>query len=561
MAPVMRLSSAFSKLLVAASLPAAFLLLGAGFATPAAAARKPRPDLTIALPPLGFGTMAAAYLQAGQTMFSLNFVDDTHLLLSFNTKGLLPRLADAEPDDEDRNVAALLLELPSGKVVAKTTWRTRDHGRYLWPVGHGRFLLRVRNRFSVIEPMVNLAGGDAFQQKDLIAFERRIALVEVSPDGGLMMVETAPPRKAPLIGAAASAAALAATVPGAQLQQPRTQPLADYQLRFYRLVTLEEGGKQVFAAQTAGGVRSRQPIEIAMTPLGYLGVVKESPTVYDFDFHSYTGKKLELSPFDTSCPPHAMFTSMTDFIAFGCRGGTDRNELSAFNLRGEEPWVSVLPATQSATFLRTSPAVGRFALSLVSGAPAAVPGVADASAPIPSEQVEVMQHHDGRVLLTVLSSPIQVAGQNFDLSPDGLSLAAVQRDQIGVYRLPPVTGRDRKAVTLSAAAFSEPAEGPVRLEAYAADAEGGQQPDDPKRSGRASAGGGPDFSVVENSNTNVSGAGAVNSPMAAPDAGTDATPSAASAGSHTVTQEGDVQPEPHRKAPSLYDEAHPKEPN
>lgn len=579
----MRLSSAFSKLLAASAAPAVAVLLGVCADVPASAGHKPRPDLTIPLKPLGFGTIPPAYLQVGQTMFTLNFVDDTHLLVTFNAKGLLPRLGDEQPGDEDRNVAARLLELPSGKVVATTTWRTRDHGRYLWSIGRGRFLLRVRNHFSVVDPIRNLGGGDAFRQKELIAVTRRIALVDVSPDGGLLMVETAPPQKQPLLGAAASAAALAATVPEAKLK-PRTEPPPDYQLRFYRLVTLQQEGKESVVAQNAGGVRARQPVEIAMTPLGYLAVVRESAKVYDFDFHSYSGKKLELAPFDTSCPPHAIFTSTTDFIAFGCRGGTIRNEMSAFNLRGEEPWISVLSGDQAATFLRTSPAAGRFALSLTSSVPILPAGVVDDTSPQPTEQVEVLQHHDGRVLLTVQSAPIQVAGQNFDLSPNGLLFAAVQNHEIGIYNLPPLSSADQKALTLSAAAFSEPADGPVRLETYTAEAESERHPpaDSPSPAGASAAGasaaGASGLSASALNAPGGDGANLTPSPRGDHSAAASAAagpttaenksnpvaasiPSAAADGQQQGPVNGDPQADQHRKPPSLYDPDHPKPPN
>lgn len=570
MAAVMRLSLAFSTRLASTALLAVLVLLGSCAVLPARAAHKPHPDHAIPLAPLGFGTISPAYLQAGQTMFTLNFVDDTHLLLTFNAKGLLPRLADEQPGDEDRNVAARLLELPSGKVLASATWRTRDHGRYLWPVGHGRFLLRVRNNFSVVDPMRNLGGGDAFRQRDLLAVNRRIALVDVSPDGGLLMIETSPRPRQPLLGAAASAAALAATVPGAKLLT-RTEPPPDYELRFYRLVTVPRAaGKEVLVAQDAGGVRARQPVEIAMTPQGYLTVVKESAGVYDFDFHSYSGRKLELSPYDTSCPPHAIFTGATDFIAFGCRGGIIRNELSAFNLRGEEPWISVLSGDQAASFLMTSPAAGRFALSLTSSAPVVPPGAVDDKTPQPTQQVEVLQHHDGRVLLNVQSAPIQAAGQNFDLSPNGLLFAAMQSNQIGVYDLPPLMPADRKAMMLSAAALSEPAIGPVRLETATALAESTARPAGNASAGLAGAGGSGN-SMAAAGNLNDAGVSSTNSPPASsaatapPAALTTSRPEGSASTEPGESRQGpvngDALPEQHRKPPSLYDAEHPKPPS
>ena len=578
MAPVTRISSVCWQ-----AVAAACALLALGAPKPASAARKPRPEVTVALAPLGFGKIPGAYLQAGQTMYTLNFVDNTHLLLTFNTNGLLARLNDEQPGDEDRNVAALLLELPSGKVVARSVLRTRDHGRYLWALGDGRFLLRSRNRFSVLDPVRGLRAGHAFQARNLVTLNRRVALVNLSADGGLLMIETAPPAKPPLLGAAASAAALAATVPQRPKLKTRTNSPAEYLLHFYRLVTDKAADGERLIAQEAGRVRAMQPAELAITPLGYLGVVKESAQVYDFDFYSYSGKKLELSPYETSCPPSAIFTSSSDFVALGCRGGAIKNEISGFNLRGEEPWVSVLPSDPAAgIYLMNAPAAGRFALSVISSPAVAGLGLTEDNPQPPVQQVQVMQHHDGRVLLAVPTGPAQLAGQNFDLSPDGNFFAAVQVNQIGVYRLPPLTRTDQKRMEASAAAFHEESTGPVRLQTATTTADGGLVEEiaapsstavaaTPGGSGAVTAQASPsggsvaDVSAARSQSAGTGSSDSSSRQVSGP------TPTAAQPvqSSNQAAQivngdqpagDGD-SPEGHRKPPSLYDAEHPKPPN
>jgi hypothetical protein len=564
MAPMTRLFSASWQAVAAACALLALCAPG-----PASAARKPRPDVTIALAPLGFGTIPGAYLQAGQTMYTLNFVDDTHLLLTFHTSGLLKRLKDAETSDEDRNVAALLLELPSGRVVTRSILRTRDHGRYLWPLGNGRFMLRSRNRFSVIDPVRGLKAGHAFEATNLVTLDHRIVLVNVSADGGLLMVETGPAMKPPLIGAAASAAALAATVPQPPKLKTRTQLPGEFLLHFYRLVTEKQPEGERLVAQAAGGVRAINPADLAMTPLGYLGVVKESAQVYNFDFYSYSGKKLELSPYETSCPPLPVFTSGSDFVAFGCRGGLLRNQISGFNLRGEEPWVSVLPGEQAAVFLMSAPAGGRFALSVMSNPPVTALGMGENIPRPATQQVQVLQHHDGRVLLAVPTGPVQLAGQNFDLSADGLLFAAVQVNEIGIYRLPPLTRTDQKMIAASAAAFHEEPVGPVRLQVGTVMADGGTvqeiaAPSSTAVAGNPATSGSPGAANKAEALPNVSSA-----EQAVPPANSEGAEqkSAANRPQSVPIVNGD-QPsedvdliEGHRKPPSLYDADHPKLPN
>jgi hypothetical protein len=52
------------------------------------------PYLSFPLDSLGFDPVQPRLLTGPATYFTLNFVDDTHLLLTFNSHGLIPRVND-----------------------------------------------------------------------------------------------------------------------------------------------------------------------------------------------------------------------------------------------------------------------------------------------------------------------------------------------------------------------------------------------------------------------------------------------------------------------------------
>ena len=135
------------------------------------------------------------YLLSGESILTLHFVDDSHLLATFTARGLLTRLPDAQETDNDQNVTALLLELPSGKILARTSWRERDRGQYLWPIGHGRFILRIRNKLTLLNPLANLAAGKAFEEEPFIELHRTIGYISLSPNADLISIETTAPAK------------------------------------------------------------------------------------------------------------------------------------------------------------------------------------------------------------------------------------------------------------------------------------------------------------------------------------------------------------------------------
>ena len=564
-----------------------------------AAPRPGAPALAFPLKDLGYLPIQSRFLVGGETMFTLHFVDDTHLLFTYHSRGLLARLPDATPDDDDRFIAAALVELPTGKVLARTKWRTRDHEQYLWPVAHGRFLLRIRNELALLDPLANPA--EPFRQQTFLNFSRRIGYISVSPGGDLLVVETAPPRKAEPDADAEIAAALAAyqakVAAQAQAaamrqnsnapQQPQLprltpgltrRPKADattkdgsppIQIHFFRLNTIATAGQpEQLIAQSAGVIGARNLVGVPVTAEGFLDVSQESSNTFLFDFQTHAGKRLELAPYDTTCAPRPYLVSRTEFVAFGCRGSQDKVEFSGFNFRGEQPWIQILSGTQVSTHFATAPAAGRFAFSRV----LAASNLYDLDNLTPdalnSQDIMVLQHYDGRTLLKAQASPIQRTGQNFDISPDGLSFAVIHAEQLEVYRLPALSRRDRDNVNLAIASTPEKNVGPILLRSTAS----------PSRAGAVTP---PSVSVSTNppaASTPTADSAGVPEPQAdLPPIPTDPVdiinnlvlpggppgprtppPGQAAVPAATPTPETAAPADPPRKPPTLYDPDHPK---
>jgi hypothetical protein len=453
-------------------------------AAPGIAAEGPKPhhagdpDISLALDDLGFESPQPRLLTTGATMFTVNFVDDTHLLLTYNTHGLLPRLPDASPDDDDRLVAAKLVELPSGKVLAETKWHTRDRLQYLWPLSHGLFLLRIRSHLTVIDPVGHLGSPDPFQPQPFLDFTRRIGYIAVSPDGDLLTVETVPQPHFQKDAAATLSAIGAANTQNTGLPAaPDSPPAAPapnaftpegleppVEVRFFRLLHHANPGQASrLIAQSAGALTAQHMARIPVDSDGFLDASKESEHTWDFDFQSHAGKRLELSPYDTDCAPSAFFISRTDFVALGCHGDATRFELSGFNLRGEEPWISVLSGQQLSPTILPAPAAGRFAFSRILLANSYYDAENLQPDELSAQEIIVYQNHDGRTLLKTTATPIQRAGQNFDLSPDGLQFVVIHGAKLDVYTLPQLTDKDRQQLKLAASNTPEPNEARIRL--------------------------------------------------------------------------------------------------
>lgn len=502
------------------------ILLLLAFTVVPSLASGPPPSLRIPLEPLGFQTLSSQFLLNGSSMLSLHYVDDRHLLFTFTVRRLLHRLPNDPEDDQDRNIDALLLELPTGRIVARTSWRVHDHGQYLWSLGHGRFLLRIRDTLTTFAPLVNLPTGEPFRERPFLTTAgRSIAALLVSPDASLLIVETVvrhPPAARPktLFGP---------TPP----PPPEPNEPGHVQINFYRLASSGEASEEV-KPRSAGVVRSSNIGNIASTAAGYLVVLDEGRQRWAFDFNTYEGKTKELSPFDSTCRPVPFFVSRSQFIAFGCRTGGSRQMIGGFDMRGQEMWEQNLSGDYISPTMAFAPPSGRFALSRVLVHSSAMPDQPLSSDALGGQTVIVYQIESGKQILRAECSPVSRAGQNFTLSPNGLGFALVHADSIEIYNLPPLTAKEEADVKLAEAAAPEESNAPVHFASSQSQTSEAEAEADPpsQPSGTPSA---PD--------------NATSSPPTDPTADqappAQSTPPASNAA-------GDVPPNQPRKPPTLY---------
>jgi hypothetical protein len=508
------------------------LLVVSCLLAPPLLARNPDPSLRIPLEPLGFQPLSTQFLLAGSSMLTLHYVDDKHLLVTFSTRRLMKRLPDDPPEDQDRYVAAVLLELPSGRILGRTDWRLHDHGQYLWSLGHGHFLLRIRDTLTTFAPLANLSTGQPFREHPFISTDRRIGGVILSPDADLLILETIerPPSSA------------AATPP----DPPKPVDPTPVHINLFRLAIPPGSGGEV-GVQMAGSARSRIPGRIPATTAGYLAIIDQGKQRWAFDFNSYTGKNKELSPFDSTCRPQPMFVSRSEFVAFGCHSGHALQVIGGFNMKGEEMWEQTFLEPYIAPSFAYAPAGGRFALSrilarsAVSGADSLIPEL------ISGQSVIVYQTDSGKQILHVESLPVQRAGQNFALSPDGMSLAIIHGDAVEIYRLPPLTPNEQAAVKEAQAMAPETNDVPIRFSGLVAGAAMGSSTQSPAPAASPDQPAQPARAADNPTGTSPSAAGDVSTN---PSAG---APAPAAPPANQSSSDGDSAPqEQPRKPPTLY---------
>jgi hypothetical protein len=403
----------------------------------ATAAEHLSPSITIPLDPLGFLPQSNSFLLSGASMLTVHYVDQKHLLLTYSSKRLLKRLADCPPYDEDRTIDAVLVSLPDGKPLAHAFFRVHDRGQYLWNLGNGRFMLRSRNTLTTFAPLENLASGNPFLQQPFITTDRSIQVILLSPDDDLLIVESRSAR--PLVEVDMSG------TPGADLT-PVQKP-DPVEVDFFRLARGSSGSMNV---RRAGQIFAPGIGNIPALATGHLASVNQGRSHWAFDFHTTSGKVKELAPFGTTCNPSPHFVSNSEFVVFGCHQSQSPQVIGGFNMRGEEMWEQNFTEPFIAPTFAYAPSTGRFALGRLLSRTgfAAEDLMPEALGP---QTVTVYQTDSGRQIMRIDCNPAERAGQNFDLAPDGMSLAVIRNNAIEIYPLPALTPSEQKAVQLAKA--------------------------------------------------------------------------------------------------------------
>jgi len=415
-----------------------------------AADRQPVPWTHVSLEKLGFPGVSKGLLAAGASTLTVNFLDDDHLLVTFGMRGLVKRPPGDPGTDEDREVAAEIVELPSGKIEARTEWHLHDHGRYLWPMGHGRFMLRIGSSLSMLAPLANLHKEPFLR----VAFPTRgtsVAGVMVSPEGGVLTVESELPLQRSSV----------ATWADAQEEQSTTV------IDLYRL-SGEGSMESPLTITSPQSVKSTHPVAFPIDEDGFLWATNEShdPNDWTISFHAFApaGKKnpAVVGEMQSSCQPRLLIASRSEYVAVTCMGTDSHLKMATYGFDGHENWEESMDMDSSVAFA-FAPGAGRFALSRIAASTApvtAVNGVAED--PSFRQEVRIYQTESGDLVLKAATTPIFKTAENFDLSADGKLIALVRDGDITIYKLPAPSERDRKAAA-EVAKYAPPAGGDAEL--------------------------------------------------------------------------------------------------
>ncbi len=404
--------------LLSAQTPGLFSLMGshkkvgAPSSPPPVRATLP-PAVTIPVEPLGFSAPGEFYLGMRNSLASLDFIDESHLLFTYRVPGLIHRDNTATDPSAERQIRAVVLGLPQGAVQAEAVWTLHDRKRYLWMLNNGQFLLRDRDSLQL--------GDASLQLKPFLHFPGPVLWVEMDPDRKYIVTGSSePPTSALKAGDVASPASAAATLVS---DDQNASPQPDLVLRILR----RDSGKVMLVSHI------RSAVHLPINAEGYLETLRGNGKAWVVNLNHFDGGSTILGSVESVCSPQLDFVSPREFVATTCDSGGEPR-LVAMTTGGRRLWDS--PGSGVWPLLVTGAdgsRIARESLMATHSVNAFSPlGTDD----IKGQDVQVFDAATGKLALRAQASPVFDAGGNVAISPSGRQVAIVMAEGIQVFDLP-----------------------------------------------------------------------------------------------------------------------------
>jgi hypothetical protein len=393
----------------------------------------PHPGISIPVTPLGFAPPAPFYLGDRLAQVSLNFIDEDKLLFTFRIPGLIAREHTAAGQNsteafshEERNIRAVVLSLPSGKVTAEAVWRLHDFSRYLWVLKDHRFFLRDRNLVQT--------GDASLHLEPFLRFPGLVKSIELDPGQQLLVANTVEPpapevkegdqsesKPKPNSEVASTSSAGVFRMDDAGDSKPESQ-------RLLRILRMEDGKVLLFTRLDHGIVH------LPVDGEGYYDAIRGNGLNWLISYRDFSGSDNPILTIESICYPSLDVMAPGLVLASACATDGGRR-LTALTRTKHRLWeVSTPPTWVWPVLVQEGPRLARATLNVTHPIGPSAPLDRD---DIRGQNVQVYDLATGRVALTVPASPVLDGGGGFALSPSGRRLAVLNAGAIQIFDLPP----------------------------------------------------------------------------------------------------------------------------
>jgi hypothetical protein len=388
------------------------------------------PTWSIPVDPLGFSPPGPLYLGARNALASLDFIGEDKLLFTFRVPGLLHRDPTNSNAGDERQIRAMVLDLPQGNVEAETVWTLHDRTRYLWMLQDGHFLLRDGKNLMVGDPSLLL--------KPFLQFPGPLLSVALDPAQQYIVTNSHEPEKpAPTSGEGSDSAVspLGTSVAGAGSSASGSStdagdpPDANAAPATVVRILRRDSGEVMLVS------RSHSLVELPINADGYVENLRGQGWNWNLNLSSFAGQSKTLGSVESRCDPTEDFVSRNELVVTTC--ATDgSNTLVAMTTAGRSLWADTIPAIAIWPEITIAPGGQRIARETLG-----VSHPVNTYTPIDPDDIKgqwvtVYDAATGDLALETPASPALDSGGNVAISPSGRRVAVLNAGAIQVFQLP-----------------------------------------------------------------------------------------------------------------------------
>jgi hypothetical protein len=369
------------------------------------------PAFLIPVGPLGFGAPGPTYLGRGDALVSLDFLDEDHLLFTFRAPGLMHREADESGPNEPRQMRALVLKVPDGKVSSQALWVVPGSKRYLWMLKDGRFLLRDRYGLRI--------GNDKLETKPFLVLDGELLSLKIDPSQRVMVTSSYEP-EADSSGLGHEKSSSAGLVDGQKSASPANIIVRTVELDSVSVTRTE---------------RLREAPDLPISSQGYLEVTHEKLDQWLIKLNSFGGGSRILGHTESTCLPTPPFASEREILVSGCNLAHER-KLTALSWTGQQMWETQIPFSSIPPLVFSSLDGSVFARETIVLKEGVRPGsqILWINA-VKGQVARVFDSANGKLVLEASLSPTLDAGGNVAFSPSGRRVAVLNEGNLEVFDL------------------------------------------------------------------------------------------------------------------------------
>ena len=358
---------------------------------------------SIAIRPLGYAPRPHREIGELDNDDSLVWLGSHQLMVAFNPHKLIPRDGSTASGATLRRIHAVVLDLPTQKIVSTADWDLPDTQPYLWQLSNNRVLVHLENELRIL--------GEDMNVETRIPLDGPLAFVRTSPNGELMAVAVIHERHSPELHR--------------RLRDALDRdPDEDVHIRIL------DNNFQTVAQATS----SREIMPPIMLNEGQVRLLAAPEAKYRLEMLPWEGDAVTIARFTSGCLPSVSSFSPDLLFVATCSPQSRIHEYRVLRPNG----AVVLHGKSDPQNLGQGVlgANHKFAVKVLHAKHAIVDGSTFHGADLDSAEIRIFRSEDGVHLITVHTELPPPTRGAFALSSNGAQLAVLSDAKITLFSLP-----------------------------------------------------------------------------------------------------------------------------